>query len=91
MQQRSVSIHITGTVQGVFFRHNTQMRADELGVKGFVRNEPDGSVFIAAEGEASHVKLFIEWCKRGPEAAVVEGVEVRDADFAGYSSFDVRR
>lgn len=89
--QRSVEVRVTGTVQGVFFRHHTALKAEELSVKGFVQNEPDGSVLLQAEGEASHVNLFLQWCKHGPDTAKVDGVVVRDIPFAGYSTFDIRR
>ena len=91
MQQRSVSIAVTGTVQGVFFRHHTQLKAQELGLKGFVQNEPDGSVSICAEGDAQAVNILIEWARRGPDSARVSGVSVEDAPHGGYDTFDVRQ
>ena len=88
---RSASIRVTGKVQGVFYRHHTNLKAQELGLKGFVQNEPDGSVFIHAQGETSQIDLLIAWCKQGPDAARVTAVEVTDAPHAGYEAFDIRR
>ncbi|HNU41845.1 MAG TPA: acylphosphatase, partial [Cyclobacteriaceae bacterium] len=47
-----INILVTGTVQGVYYRASTKQKADELGIKGFVRNQPDGSVYIEAEAPA---------------------------------------
>jgi acylphosphatase len=64
-------IHVSGIVQGVFFRANTVSVATRLGLKGFVRNLPDGSVEIVAEGEKELLEKLLEWCARGPEGASV--------------------
>lgn len=55
-------LNVSGTVQGVFFRASTKDAADRLGIKGFVRNEPDGSVYIEAEGEEEKLNQFMECC-----------------------------
>lgn len=69
-------IRITGLVQGVFFRQATKEMAEELGVFGWVRNESDGSVKIAAEGEKTALEKLVAWVKKGTELAKVEKVEV---------------
>lgn len=69
-------ISIIGLVQGVFFRQAIKEKADTLGVFGWVRNEPDGSVKITAEGEENALKELIEWARVGPKLAKVEKVEV---------------
>ena len=89
--QRSVSVRVRGTVQGVFFRHSTKLQADALGVTGFVRNEPDGSVSLQAEGETQQVGVLLQWCAHGPDGATVTGVEVCDVPYSGYKSFQIRR
>ena len=73
---KRASIKITGLVQGVFFRDHTRQKAQELGIKGWVRNEKDGSVSILAQGSKAGLDEFIEWCKKGPDSAKVENVEV---------------
>ncbi len=72
-----------GNVQGVFFRANTQEKAKELSVKGWVRNRKDGSVEAVFEGSDSAVKEIVEWCKRGPPGAQVKEVETRELEFKG--------
>ncbi len=69
-------VYISGIVQGVFFRANTLKVAKKLGLKGFVRNLPDGRVEAVFEGEEEAVKKAIEWCRRGPSLARVDKVEV---------------
>jgi acylphosphatase len=84
-------IRVVGKVQGVFFRASAKAKADELQIKGSVRNEPGGTVFIEAEGEAANVEQFLEWCKEGPPRSRVDNIDVRDAKIAGYSDFNVLR
>lgn len=88
---QSYSIRITGKVQGVFFRVSTKEKADELGINGFVRNEPDGSVYIEAEGESDVMQEFLSWCKRGPKNAEVISVINTPIEAKSYKSFEVRR
>ena len=67
---------VRGRVQGVFFRAETRTRATSLGLGGWVRNNADGSVEAAFEGDRDRVESMIEWCRRGPPHAYVEDVEV---------------
>ncbi|MGB9671783.1 MAG: acylphosphatase [Candidatus Bathyarchaeales archaeon] len=69
-------IFVSGRVQGVFFRSETRHEAKKRGVKGWVRNLPDGRVEAVFEGEEKSVKELIEFCKRGPPGARVTNVEV---------------
>jgi acylphosphatase len=77
-------------VQGVFFRAEARDRARSLGLRGFVRNERDGSVAAAFEGPRERVESMVEWCRRGPSGAHVEGVEVEWRTPRGEPSFVVR-
>jgi acylphosphatase len=89
---KSLSILVSGRVQGVFFRASTKAKADELGIAGIVRNEPGGQVYIEAEGEEGPILLFEKWCNEGPRLAYVEGVEVRrDIGVRGYKEFTIVR
>ena len=85
------SIRIKGRVQGVFFRALTKERADELGVRGFVRNEPDGSVYIEAEADERTLQQFMDWCRQGPPRARVEKLDVNEGDRKDFASFELRR
>lgn len=87
---KRVRIVVTGKVQGVFFRASTKKKANSLGIKGFVKNEIDGSVFIEAEGESHSVDLLIEWSKTGPLNAKVHKVVIEEFEsLEGYTEFEI--
>jgi acylphosphatase len=89
--KKGYSIHVSGKVQGVFFRASTKDKADELGVSGFVRNERNGSVYIEASGEEDQLNQFVAWCKHGPRAARVEKCDVKDIAVLNFVGFEIRR
>jgi acylphosphatase len=86
-----LNIKIIGKVQGVYYRASAKQKADELGIKGFVCNQPDGSVYIEAEASPEVLKQFVEWCHQGPERAVVQQVETTLAPLWNFVEFEVRR
>ncbi|HEY8929025.1 MAG TPA: acylphosphatase [Mucilaginibacter sp.] len=86
-----LNITVKGKVQGVSFRATTKATADQLGVKGFAKNEPDGSVYIEAEGDQFSLDLFLDWCHEGPEGAEVTSVETNEGELKNYSNFVVKR
>ena len=86
---KAVQARVTGRVQGVSFRWYTQEQAQRLGVTGWVRNEPDGSVALHAEGAADAVDALVEWCRTGPSLARVSNVAVREAAEIGASAFEI--
>lgn len=88
---KHLDITVKGHVQGVFFRATTKAVADQLGVKGTARNEPDGSVFIEAEADQMALDMFLDWCKEGPEHANVISVETHEGELKNYSNFEVLR
>ena len=90
MSTRRVRVLIRGRVQGVFFRAETRARAESLGLSGAVRNLPDGAVEAVFEGDPARVESMVEWCRRGPEGASVEDVEVSSEEATGERGFDVR-
>ncbi len=67
---------ISGRVQGVWYRASTQERAVGLGLKGWVRNMPDGRVEVLAQGPADRIQALIDWCYQGPPLARVERIDV---------------
>lgn len=83
---------ITGRVQGVFFRLETQKEAKRLGISGYVKNLPDGSVEAVIQGDAQTVEKMIRWCYQGPPASRVDHIDLSDIalldDFS--DRFDVR-
>jgi acylphosphatase len=74
-------------VQGVFFRTETRERARSLGVGGWIRNVPDGSVEAVFEGDEERVSSMVDWCRRGPSGARVDHVDVEWEDPEGESDF----
>ncbi|MEQ8582384.1 MAG: acylphosphatase [Marinoscillum sp.] len=87
----ALEIRCYGKVQGVFFRASTKNHADDLRLKGWVQNEVEGSVLIHAEGDAGKLAELIEWCKEGPQFAVVNRVESWEAPDEDYPSFEIRQ
>lgn len=86
-----VSILISGKVQGVFFRASAKEKADELGIAGFVRNQPDGSVYIEAEGDEDQLRNYQAWCQTGPRRAQVESVRTEEGELQNFSRFSIQR
>ena len=80
---------IGGLVQGVRYRESRREAADAQGVTGWVRNRLDGSVEAMVQGEADRVDALIDWCRRGPPQARVEGVEIEDGE-GRYDRFEKR-
>ena len=87
MPNSHLNIKIFGKVQGVFFRETAKVKANTLEITGFIKNEPDGSVYIEAEGEDRAIDEFVKWCKIGPQTAKVEGVETELADYKNFREF----
>ncbi|MBI3336542.1 acylphosphatase [Candidatus Peregrinibacteria bacterium] len=82
-------IMITGKVQGVFFRAYVQEHALPLRITGWVRNCPDGSVEIHAEGTSESLQQLEHLCIRGPRAARVDKIDVQEASGEGCTGFTI--
>lgn len=78
-----VHVTIRGRVQGVFFRMETQRTADRYGVYGWVKNRANGTVEAVFEGDQEKVAAVIDWCRRGPRHAIVEGIDVHEEPYTG--------
>jgi len=85
-----VRLRITGRVQAVGYRAWAIATAERLGLCGWVRNRPDGSVEMLVSGPADAVEAMIAACRRGPPAARVAGVEVMEAEDDGSAGFTAR-
>ena len=87
----SLQAIVYGYVQGVFFRAFVSTRARELGLTGYVRNMPEGTVKVNAEGERSKLEKLIAYLKVGPPGARVEKVVTNWSEYTGsYSHFGIR-
>ncbi len=78
MARRRVIVRVEGTVQGVYFRDYTQQEARRLGLSGWVRNRPDGSVEAVLEGEAENVELMLTWLEGGSPMSNVSKVTPKE-------------
>ena len=84
------NIRVRGHVQGVGFRYSAMRAAEMYNVYGFVRNEPDGSVYIEAEGESFNLEMYLEWCRKGPGYGRVEKVFHTPSAVQGFRKFEIR-
>jgi acylphosphatase len=82
-------VRVHGRVQGVFFRAETRDRARSLGLAGWVRNCPDGSVEAVFEGDRGRVESMVDWCGRGPSGASIDSLDVEWEQPAGEGAFSV--
>ncbi|MBL7870177.1 MAG: acylphosphatase [Cyclobacteriaceae bacterium] len=90
MELTHIKIKVSGKVQGVYFRASAKEKADELGVYGFVRNEPDGDVYIEGEAAEEILYKFIKWCNLGPARAVVEKIDAKPGTVVGFTKFEIK-
>lgn len=92
MSKVRAELKIRGRVQGVFYRQSTKDKAVQLGLTGWARNCPDGSVEAVFEGERDAVDAAVEWCHHGPAAAQVSEVIVEWQDSQSeFTSFNILR
>jgi acylphosphatase len=88
---QTLSITISGKVQGVYYRQSAKEKAQELGITGSVKNLPNGDVFLMATGAPEQLKQLVEWCRIGPSRAVVKNVQVQQIEDRLFSGFTIQR
>ncbi len=88
--KQALSITISGRVQGVGFRFSAVNKAQALGLKGFVKNNRDGTVYIEAEGPPENLQELVQWCWQGPPSARVEHVSHQEIPVRDYARFGVK-
>lgn len=89
---KRVRLRVEGRVQGVWFRQSTANEANRLGLAGWVRNMPDGSVEAVAEGEEGKLQALADWCASGPPLAKVTKVHKTEEEPEGFTPpFKVER
>lgn len=84
------NIKVRGHVQGVGFRYAARRAAELYNIFGFVRNEPDGTVYIEAEGETLNLDMYVEWCRKGPGYGHVMKVFHTASAVQGFQKFEIR-
>jgi acylphosphatase len=88
---KTIRLTIKGKVQGVFYRATAKDIADQLGIKGWVRNLPNNNVEITATAAEELLQEFIAWCKQGPPRAKVDGVIVEELNLEEFNGFRIIR
>jgi acylphosphatase len=86
---KHLDIIVKGKVQGVSYRASTKAVADQLGVRGTIKNEANGDVVIEAEGEPYMLEMFLDWVNEGPQDAEVTAVETNEGELKNYRNFEV--
>lgn len=81
--------HVSGKVQGVYFRVSSQQKAIELGISGYARNLADGDVEVFLSGEATNVEEMLAWLQHGPKRAEVTKVQQKQVDWQEYRFFSI--
>lgn len=81
---------VHGRVQGVFFRDYTRRQAQELGLAGWVRNQPDGTVEAVVEGDAGKLTVMREWLHSGSPQSEVVSLDINEEEPCGEAGFTIR-
>jgi len=81
--------HVSGKVQGVFFRVSSQQKAIDYGLSGYARNLADGDVEVFLSGEEENVEKMLTWLKEGPEQAEVTNMQQKQVDWQEHSFFSI--
>ena len=90
MIRATITVH--GRVQGVSYRANARRKAQELGLRGYTRNNPDGSVEIVAEGDSELIERLTDWGRHAPTTARVSSLDVeRSEPTYEFRDFEIRR
>jgi len=88
---QTISITVSGMVQGVYYRQSTKEKALDLGISGIVKNLPNGNVHILATGTDDKLDQLVQWCKIGPARAKVASVTVEKMEVQEYFGFTIQR
>ena len=91
MELKNYTIRVIGKVQGVGFRYSALQKAQELELRGYVRNERDGSVFLEIEGSSGAAMEMIHWCRKGPSFGRVDDISLEEGSPRDLPSFYIAR
>ena len=87
--KKRIHIKIYGRVQAVWFRKWAQSKANELGISGWAKNEPNGSLSLQAEGNEAGLSRFVEECQEGPEKAIITDLITNDIESVDEEGFNI--
>ena len=87
----TVHLVIKGKVQGVYYRASAREKANELGIKGWIKNTPAGDVEVMASGKKEQLEKFVEWCRRGPKYAEVKDMIVTKGEIENFNDFNIKK
>lgn len=87
----SISITVSGKVQGVYYRQSTKEMAISLGITGQVKNLKNGDVYIIATGVKEQLDKLVAWCRQGPSKANVTGLVVEELPLQQFERFSIER
>jgi acylphosphatase len=88
--KKTVLLTIQGHVQGVGFRYFVKLKADVLGIQGFVQNRSNGIVYVEAEGDEDQLNLFNTICEQGPYHARVEKIDIQYCTLQQFEGFQIK-
>lgn len=91
MQEILIELRISGKVQGVYYRASTKAKAEELRLRGWVKNEGNGDVSVVVQGPEEQVEEFIAWCAEGPRLAQVRQIERKQGSLQDFDNFRILR
>ena len=92
MEVKTYRLHITGKVQGVWYRASAKDKALGLGLTGKIWNNSDNSVGAIVQGPSDNIMDFIEWCRKGPPRAKVVNVAFEEVkEQTQYDRFEIVR
>jgi len=88
---QTITITVSGKVQGVFFRQSTKEIAISIGLTGEVRNLSTGNVYIIATGTKEQLDKLADWCRQGPPKARVANIEIQESPLLIFDGFSIKR
>jgi acylphosphatase len=88
---KTIRLTVRGKVQGVFYRASAKNIADQLAIRGWIKNLPDRNVEITATSSEELLEQFIEWCRQGPSRAIVDEVIIEELRFETFTGFRIIR
>ena len=88
---KTIRVYITGIVQGVFFRKYIEEKANELGIRGYVRNLEDGRIEVVAEGKDDAINTMFEICEKGTPHTEIKDIQMQELKHQGFEGFKIMR